>query len=82
MIKILYLFVRLVSITTDLFKEVKKLIDLAQSWRRNAVKHQAHNVKFEMIEKQKTIPGNAKISIYEIIKKKSLPFSEIKLKKY
>ena len=66
------------------FKEAKKLIDLAHKAGAECVKHQAHNVKFEMIdEAKKTIPGNAKISIYEIIKKKSLPFSlEIKLKKY
>lgn len=66
------------------FKEAKKLIDLAKKAGAECIKHQTHNVNFEMIkEAKKTIPGNAKISIYDIIKKKSLPFHfENKLKKY
>ncbi|MCI5054374.1 MAG: N-acetylneuraminate synthase family protein [Pelagibacteraceae bacterium] len=66
------------------FNEAKKLIDLAHKAGAECIKHQTHNVDHEMIlEAKKTIPGNAKISIYDIIKKKSLPFSfEIKLKRY
>lgn len=66
------------------FKEAKKLIDSAKKAGAEAVKHQAHNVDFEMIDAaKKTIPGNSKFSIYEIIKKKSLPFAfEKKLKDY
>ena len=66
------------------FKNAKKLIDLAKKAGVECVKHQAHDVKYEMIEEaKKTIPGNSNKSIYEIIKKKSLPFSfENKLKKY
>jgi N-acetylneuraminate synthase len=66
------------------FKDAKKLIDLAKKAGAECVKHQAHDVNFEMIEEaKKTIPGNSKKSIYEIIKKKSLPFSfENKLKNY
>lgn len=66
------------------FKNAKKLIDLAKKAGVECVKHQAHDVKHEMIEEaKKTIPGNSNKSIYEIIKNKSLPFSfENKLKKY
>ena len=66
------------------FKNAKKLIDLAKKAGAECVKHHAHDVNFEMIEEAKrTIPGNSNKSIYEIIKKKSLPFSfENKLKNY
>lgn len=65
-------------------QEAKRLIDLAHIAGAEAVKHQTHNVKFEMIpEAKKTIPGNAKTSIYNIIKKLSLPMHfDFELKKY
>ena len=38
------------------FKEAKKLIDLAHKAGAECVKHQAHNVKYEMIDEAKNYP--------------------------
>jgi N-acetylneuraminate synthase len=49
------------------------LADLAIKSGAKIIKHQTHVIEDEMsVEAKKVIPGNAKISIYEIIKKNSL----------
>ena len=61
-----------------------KMVDAAHRAGARIVKHQTHIIDDEMSsEAKKIIPGNAKISIYEIMKKSSLPEHEEKeLKNY
>ena len=48
----------------------KKMIDAAQKAGVEVIKHQTHIVEDEMSSAaKKTIPGNAKISIYEIMRR-------------
>lgn len=65
-------------------KVSKEMVDAA--WRAGAeiIKHQTHIVDDEMSkEAQKVIPGNADVSIYEIMKKSALSFEDEKeLKEY
>lgn len=65
--------------------EVAKLmVDSAKSAGAKIIKHQTHIVDDEMCNAAKeTIPGNAKISIYEIMKQCQLSFyDELALKEY
>src|SRR3989338_4068696 len=61
-----------------------KMVDAAHRAGARIVKHQTHIIDDEMSsEAKKIIPGNAKISIYEVMKKSSLPEHEEKeLKNY
>lgn len=62
----------------------KEMVDAAARAGVEVVKHQTHIVEDEMTEEAKnTIPGNAKISIYEIMKKCALnEEEELELKNY
>lgn len=62
----------------------KLMVDSASRAGAKIIKHQTHIVDDEMCEaSKKTIPGNAKISIYEIMKKCALSFNdELALKEY
>jgi len=62
----------------------KEMVDAAKRAGVEIVKHQTHIVEDEMSSAaKKTIPGNAKVSIYEIMKKCSLnEHEEYELKKY
>lgn len=62
----------------------KLMVDSAKRAGAKIIKHQTHIVDDEMCEaSKKTIPGNAKISIYEIMKKCALSLNdEIALKEY
>lgn len=62
----------------------KLMVDSAKRAGAKIIKHQTHIVDDEMCEaSKKTIPGNAKISIYEIMKKCALSFNdELALKEY
>lgn len=65
-------------------KTALKMVYAAYKAGAEVIKHQTHIVNDEMsAEAKKTIPGNSKSSIYDIIKKSALDFeSEVKLKKY
>lgn len=55
----------------------KEMVDAAHRAGAEVVKHQTHIVEDEMsVEAKKVIPGNADISIYEIMKKASLSEEE------
>tara|TARA_Y100000590_G_scaffold368326_1_gene428931 strand:+ start:8598 stop:9641 length:1044 start_codon:yes stop_codon:yes gene_type:complete len=60
------------------------LVDLALKNGAKIIKHQTHIPSEEMsVEAKKIIPGNAKVSIYEVIKKSSLSYNhEKKLMNY
>ncbi len=62
----------------------KEMVDAAKAGGAEVVKHQTHVVEDEMSpEARKVIPGNADISIYEIMEKSALSESdEIELKRY
>jgi sialic acid synthase SpsE len=62
----------------------KEMVDAAHRAGVECVKHQTHIVDDEMSgEAKKVIPGNADVSIYEIMKRCSLnELDEIELKKY
>ncbi|MBZ7954671.1 N-acetylneuraminate synthase [Campylobacter sp. W0018] len=62
----------------------KLMVDAAKRAGAKIIKHQTHIVKDEMSEAaKKVIPGNAKISIYEIMKKCALDYKdELALKEY
>lgn len=62
----------------------KLMVDSASRAGAKIIKHQTHVVDDEMCEAAKqTIPGNAKISIYEIMKKCALSLNdELALKEY
>jgi len=58
-------------------EEAKKLVDAAAKSGAEIIKHQTHIPDAEMsLEAKKVIPGNADISIYEIIKNSSLSLDE------
>ena len=61
-----------------------KMVDLAFEAGAKIIKHQTHIVEDEMSEEaKKVIPGNANVSIYEIMKRCSLSEEdEFKLMKY
>lgn len=61
-----------------------EMVDAAKKSGAEVIKHQTHIVKDEMSKDAKNIlPGNASVSIYEIMEKNSLSeFEEIKLKNY
>jgi len=65
-------------------KVAKKMVDKAALSGAEIIKHQTHIIEDEMSsEAKKIIPGNADISIYEIMKSCALSESEeIALKKY
>jgi sialic acid synthase SpsE len=65
-------------------KEAFKLVDAAHKAGAEVIKHQTHVVEDEMSqEAKKVIPGNADISIYDIMSECALnEEDEIKLKKY
>ena len=65
-------------------KVAKEMVDAAYRAGVECVKHQTHIVEDEMSgEAKKVIPGNADVSIYEIMKRCSLnEQDEIELKKY
>ena len=65
-------------------KVAKEMIDAAYRAGAEIIKHQTHIIEDEMSkEAKKVIPGNADISIYDIMKKASLSFEEEKeLKEY
>ena len=65
-------------------KVAKEMVDAAYRAGAECVKHQTHIVEDEMSgEAKKVIPGNADVSIYEIMKRCSLnEQDEIELKKY
>ena len=65
-------------------KVAKEIIDAAYRAGAEIIKHQTHIIEDEMSkEAKKVIPGNADISIYDIMKKASLSFEEEKeLKEY
>lgn len=62
----------------------KLMVDAAKRAGAKIIKHQTHIVEDEMSEAaKKVIPGNAKISIYEIMKKCALDYrDELALKEY
>lgn len=62
----------------------KLMVDAAKRAGANLIKHQTHIVEDEMCEAaKKVIPGNAKISIYEIMKNCTLSYKdELALKEY
>lgn len=65
-------------------KVAKEMVDAAKRAGAEVIKHQTHIVEDEMTdEAKKTIPGNAKVSIYEIMK--ACAFNEeeeLELKQY
>jgi N-acetylneuraminate synthase len=65
-------------------KTAFEMVDAAHRAGAEVIKHQTHIVEDEMSqEAKKVIPGNADISIYEIMQKASLSFEEeVKLKEY
>jgi len=65
-------------------KVAKKMVDSAHRAGAEIIKHQTHIIEDEMSpEAKKVIPGNADISIYEIMKNSALNENdEIELKKY
>ena len=65
-------------------KVAKQMVDAAHRAGVECVKHQTHIVEDEMsIEAKKVIPGNADVSIYDIMKRCSLnEQDEIELKNY
>lgn len=65
-------------------KVAKEIVDAAYRAGAEIIKHQTHIIEDEMSkEAKKVIPGNADISIYDIMKKASLSFEEEKeLKEY
>jgi sialic acid synthase SpsE len=65
-------------------KTAFKMVDAAHSSGAEIIKHQTHVVEDEMSgEAKKIIPGNADVSIYEIMERCALnEEDEIKLKKY
>ena len=65
-------------------KVAKEMVDAAYRAGAEIVKHQTHIVEDEMSkEAKKVIPGNADISIYDIMQKAALSFEEEKeLKEY
>ena len=65
-------------------KVAKEMVDAAYRAGAEIIKHQTHIVDDEMSkEAKKVIPGNANVSIYEIIKKSALSFEDEKeLKEY
>jgi N-acetylneuraminate synthase len=64
--------------------EAKKLVDSAKSAGARIIKHQTHIPDAEMsIEAKSVIPGNASVSIYEVISESSLSLDdETKLAEY
>ena len=62
----------------------KQMVDAAYSIGVEVIKHQTHIVEEEMSSAAKnTIPGNAKVSIYEIMRRCSLSEDdELEMKKY
>ncbi len=62
----------------------KLMVDAAKSAGASIIKHQTHIIEDEMSrEAQSVIPGNADISIYEIMKKCALSYAdELSLKDY
>ncbi|MFY4724216.1 N-acetylneuraminate synthase family protein [Campylobacter jejuni] len=62
----------------------KLMVDAAKRAGSNIIKHQTHIVEDEMCqEAKKVVPGNANISIYEIMKKCALDYKdELALKEY
>ena len=67
-----------------ILKTAFKMVDAAYSSGAEIIKHQTHVVEDEMSgESKKVIPGNADVSIYEIMERCSLnEDEEIKLKEY
>jgi len=64
------------------FKKAIKMVDDAYQSEAECIKFQCHIIEDEMI-KNDVIPGNAKESIWDIIKRCSLTLQEeIKIKKY
>jgi N-acetylneuraminate synthase len=65
-------------------KIAKEMVDAAKEAGVEVIKHQTHIVEDEMSSAAKlTIPGNAKVSIYEIMKRCALnEHDEYELKKY
>lgn len=65
-------------------KTALKMVDAAYKAGAEIIKHQTHIIDDEMsLEAKKTIPGNSKKSIYEIMKKCSLNYeNELELKNY
>jgi N-acetylneuraminate synthase len=65
-------------------KTAFEMVDAAHRAGAEIIKHQTHVVEDEMSQDaKKVIPGNADISIYEIMEKASLSFEEeVKLKNY
>lgn len=65
-------------------KVAKEMVDAAYRAGAEIIKHQTHIVDDEMSkEAKKVIPGNANVSIYEIMKKSALSFEDEKeLKEY
>ena len=65
-------------------KTAFKMVDAAHSSGAEVIKHQTHVVEDEMSsEAKKIIPGNADVSIYEVMERCALnEKDEIKLKKY
>jgi N-acetylneuraminate synthase len=65
-------------------KIAKEMVDAAHRAGAEIIKHQTHIVEDEMSKEAKNvIPGNADISIYDIMKKSALSLEdEIELKKY
>lgn len=58
-------------------EEAFKLVDAAYSSGATIIKHQTHIPDAEMsIESRSVIPGNAKVSIYEIIEENSISLSD------
>ena len=62
----------------------KEMVDAAYRAGARIIKHQTHIVEDEMChEAQKVIPGNANVSIYEIMEKAALNYEEeLELKRY
>lgn len=60
------------------------MVDTVKRGEAEIIKHQTHVVEDEMSEEaKKVIPGNAEISIYEIMEKAALSEEEeIELKRY
>ena len=65
-------------------KVAKEMVDSAHRAGIQIVKHQTHIIEDEMsLSAKKTIPGNSKESIYDIMQNCSLDLDkEIELKKY
>ncbi len=62
----------------------KEMVDAAHRSGTKVIKHQTHVVEDEMSkEAKRVIPGNADISIYEIMQKAALSYEEeVELKRY